>query len=138
MLRHVESHSYEFRSKKLYCVNLIRTKGEIYCSTRNVSLYCYNFFSFFSFPLGSYHFDDSEGFWVIGGTSGFASFKGFIGPTTLYRRRALKVSEVKKCLDLLHVDPSYFPGSRVVRVIKSREVVRRLRERDSSGLLESL
>lgn len=52
----------------------------------------------FSFPKGPYHIDDSDGYWVIGGTHGFSSFKGFLGPTTFYRGRALSASQVNLCI----------------------------------------
>ncbi|KAK3749319.1 hypothetical protein QZH41_020098, partial [Actinostola sp. cb2023] len=51
-------------------------------------------FEFNDFPKGSYFIDDSDGYWVIGGTNGFTSFKGFLGPTTLFRQRALSALEV--------------------------------------------
>ncbi|XP_048588647.1 protein sel-1 homolog 3 [Nematostella vectensis] len=46
------------------------------------------------FPRGSFQYDDTDGHWVIGGNTAFTSFKGFIGPTTIYRLRAVPIEEI--------------------------------------------
>lgn len=46
------------------------------------------------FPRGSFQFKDTEGYWVLGGSEGSRTFKGFIGHTRIYRRHLLFPNQV--------------------------------------------
>ena len=48
------------------------------------------------FPAGLYHYNDTDGYWGLGGSPGFASTYGFIGPTRIYRRHVLSRETIDK------------------------------------------
>lgn len=48
------------------------------------------------FPGGLFHYNDTDGYWLLGGSPGFASPQGFIGPARIYRRRVLSIETIEK------------------------------------------
>lgn len=51
-----------------------------------------------SFPHGSFSYEDTDGFWVLGGTEGSKTFKGIIGHTRIYRRHLLFPNQVDRLI----------------------------------------
>ena len=47
------------------------------------------------FPAGLYHYNDTDGYWGLGGSPGFISAKGFIGPGRIYRRHVLSKEAIE-------------------------------------------
>lgn len=47
------------------------------------------------FPPEMYHYNDTDGYWGQGGSPGFASSQGFIGPSRIYRRHALSQESIE-------------------------------------------
>lgn len=47
------------------------------------------------FPAGLYHYNDTDGHWGVGGSPGFISTHGFIGPARIYRRKILSLETIK-------------------------------------------
>ena len=47
------------------------------------------------FPAGLYHYNDTDGYWGLGGSPGFISTHGFIGPARIYRRNVLSRAEIE-------------------------------------------
>lgn len=48
------------------------------------------------FPSGVFHYNDTDGHWTLGGSPGYASAKGFIGPARIYRGQVLPIETIKK------------------------------------------
>ena len=47
------------------------------------------------FPPGMYHYNDTDGYWAQGGSPGFVSTQGFIGPSRVYRRHVLSQETIE-------------------------------------------
>ena len=47
------------------------------------------------FPAGLYHYNDTDGYWGLGGSPGFVSTHGFIGPARIYRRHVLSQEAIE-------------------------------------------
>jgi TPR repeat protein len=47
------------------------------------------------FPAGLYHYNDTDGYWGLGGSPGFISAHGFIGPARIYRRHVLSQEAIE-------------------------------------------
>ena len=55
-----------------------------------------------SFPHGSFSYEDTDGFWVLGGTEGSMTFKGIIGHTRIYRRHLLFPNQVDRLIHMVN------------------------------------
>lgn len=84
------SHSFKAWVDKVTC--------GVYKTNLSAALNLHNLLSVSSFPRGSFRYKDTEGYWVLGGSDGSTTFKGFMGHTRLYRRQLLFSHQVTKML----------------------------------------
>ena len=67
---------------------------------RTVIFWLGSLLSLHSFPHGSFSYEDTDGFWVLGGTEGSKTYyyKGIIGHTCIYRRHLLFSNQVDRLI----------------------------------------
>lgn len=85
------------------------------------------------FPSGAFYYNDMEGYWGVGGSSGFTSTNGFIGPAKIYRRSVLSEAAIKSIFTVLsRPDLRFNEHFKLCRQIRS--FVKQIKRKESEHL----